>query len=315
MRSSGSDLVAQAQVALAEFDAGETLSIAPLPAGSRTACKVRTTQGMFVLKPAYRVADVELQAEVAELLNVRGIRQPLVLRARSGEVVTSSGYFLQQFLAGSASEQPTPAQIAAAMRHVGRYHRVLGQLPVAYQPDADSLWVRVADPDFLVNALPGLLARYGMADAATHAALDFLYESRAGLAVLPRQVVHGDIGPDNVLMDADTVVALIDFTPHLQSVLFAASSALYWYHVYGRQPVATSSLRTSVEAIGAERQWTDAELSVWPAGLVAEALRRLATTLELARRSGARPGPSTGPRLAAVRGVAGVLPALLADRR
>jgi hypothetical protein len=35
--------------------------------------------------------------------------------------------------------------------------------------------------------------------------------------------VHGDIGPDNVLAGRQQVVAVVDFTPHVLPVLFAAS--------------------------------------------------------------------------------------------
>ncbi len=48
-----------------------------------------------------------------------------------------------------------------------------------------------------------------------------------------------------------------------------------------------------------------------------EALRRLATPLELARATGSQPTPSAGPRLAALRAVVRLLPSLgeaLADR-
>jgi Ser/Thr protein kinase RdoA (MazF antagonist) len=48
---------------------------------------------------------------------------------------------------------------------------------------------------------------------------------------LSRRLVHGDIGPDNVLMDGDRVVAIIVFTAHHEPFLFALSSALYWYHI------------------------------------------------------------------------------------
>jgi hypothetical protein len=69
-------------------------------------------------------------------------------------------------------------------------------------------------------------------------------------------------------------------------------------------------LNASVEAIGRERDWTAQELALVPAGLVREALRRLATPLAVADESGRPPGPSLAPRQAAVVGVLGALDSL-----
>jgi homoserine kinase type II len=296
---------------LAEFSVGEVVEAGPLRGGSELpAHRVVTTRGHYVLKPAYRQADVELQARVAGLLTAAGIRQPRLEPASSGGYVSSVGYFLQELLPGESPARPTPAQTSAAMRHVAAYHLALGQLPIGYEPDRGSLWVRVTDPGFLLTRLPGLLARYGLPDRAPSLALDYLRQSRAGLAALPRQVVHGDIGPDNFLLAGDEVVALIDFTPHLQSVLFAAATALYWFHVYESPKVNPALLRASLADMGELRPWTPAELALWPASLVLEALRRLATPLELAAERDREPGPATGARLAAVAAVVRALPEL-----
>lgn len=293
---------------LGEYELGELLSAQPLPAGSPSARKISTTKGVFVLKPVYRVGDVELQAQLARLLTARGFRQPKVLPTAAGSFVSGAGYCLLEWLPGSAPPHPTPAQIAAAMQHVAGYHLALGQLQISYQPDSASVWVRVTDPGFLVEALPDLLARYELADADTDRAIGYLDRFRAGLAALPRQLVHGDIGPDNVLMDGDAVVSLVDFTPHWDSVLFAACTALYWFHVYSSAQVSEGRLTASLAVMGERRPWTDAELGLWRAGLVREALRRLATPLELARESAGVPASSVRPRLEALRAVVRLLP-------
>ncbi len=301
-----------AAAALAEYDVGNPAALEPIPAAGPLARKVITASGVYLLKPAQRVADAELEAEVACLLANRGLRQPRVIPTSSGAVVTTSGYVLREFLPGSTPRVPTRAQTSAAMRHLAAVHAALSELPVAYQPDLSSLWVRVTSPDFLATKLPDLLARYGLADDLTALAVSYLSWSRPGLAALPRQVVHGDIGPDNVVMAGDAVVALIDFTPHVQPVLFAASTALYWYHVYGRKQLRADHARRSLAAMGEVRPWDEAELALWPSALTWEALRRLATVLELAREQAAEPGPGTRERREAVHAVARALPRLRA---
>jgi hypothetical protein len=74
-------------------------------------------------------------------------------RHRGAGVVSASGYVLREFLPGSTTQAPARAQVDAVMRRLAAVHLALGQLPVCYQPDLGSPWVRVTSPDFLVTEL------------------------------------------------------------------------------------------------------------------------------------------------------------------
>ena len=291
-----------ARSALACYDIGAVRSLDRLPAGHASARKVRTSVGTYLLKPAWRCADVALLAELPAL-GLHGVRQPEVIRTASGNLVSPGGYFLQEFLPGEPELEPSSTQVQAVMRAVGTLHVALHQLATAYEPDRESVFVQVTAPDFLIAELPSLLRHYGLATRSAATAIAFLAEHQAALGVLPRQLVHGDIGPDNVPLDGGHVVAIIDFTPHVLPVLLAASTALYWYHVYGQRPVSANRLAASRAAMAETRPWPAAEDELSGAGLVWEGLRRLATTLELARRAGTDPVPATRARMEAIEAV------------
>ena len=159
--------------------------------------------------------------------------------------------------------------------------------------------MRVTDPDFLAGELPGLLSRYRLPGGDAAALGQYLGQSRSALAGLPRQLVHGDIGPDNVLMDGDEVIAIIDFTPLCEPVLFAVATAVYWYLVHGRRQLDPGGIRACLDA-AAPRPWTAAEREIWPAMLAREALRRLATPLAVAAEAGSRPPAWPAARYQAV---------------
>jgi Ser/Thr protein kinase RdoA (MazF antagonist) len=263
---------------------------------------VTTSNGTYLLKPAWRHADIALLAELPALLP-SGVRQPEVIRTGPGQLVSPGGYFLQEFLAGEVELEPSAEQVRAVMREVASLHLALGRLTLSYEPDRHSVFVQLADPGFLIAELPGLLRYYGLATGPAGAAIACLNEHQAALGALPHQLVHGDIGPDNVLLDGEQVVAIIDFTPHVLPVLFAASTALYWYHVHGQPTVLAAGLSASRAALAEKRPWTAAEEELWAAGLVWEGLRRLATTLELARRAQTPPGRAADARMAAVEAI------------
>jgi Ser/Thr protein kinase RdoA (MazF antagonist) len=296
-----------ARSALAYYDLGAVLSLDRLPAGHPAVRKVTTTAGTYLLKPAGRRADIELLAELPAL-RAHGVRQPEIIRTGAGRLTSPDGYFLQEYLPGRLEMNPSGAQTLAVMRAVGRLHAALGQRPACYEPDLDSIFVRVTDPGFLIAELPGLLRHYGMATAPLSLAIARLADHQAAVGALPRQLVHGDIGPDNVLLDGEQVVAIIDFTPHVLPVLFAASTALYWYHVHGQRAVPAAALAASRDAMADVRPWSAAEDELWAVGLLWEGLRRLATTLELARSAGADPGPAAAARLDAIEALATLSP-------
>lgn len=270
--------------------------------------RVSTTVGTYLLKPDWRRADVALLAELPALAQ-HGVCQPAIIRTATGELVGSDGYFLQEFLAGQPELEPSHAQVLAVMRAVGKLHLALGRLRLSpgYEPDHDSVFVQVTDLGYLLRELPGLLRHYELPNPLAETAIGYLAEHQGALGAQPRQLAHGDIGPDNVLLDGEKVVAIIDFTPHVLPALFAAATALYWYHVHGHQLVLAADLTASWAAIAQARPWTPAEDELWLAGLTWESLRRIATTLELARRGRTDPGPATPARMAAVEAIAALI--------
>ncbi len=58
--------------------------------------------------------------------------------------------------------------------------------------------------------------------------LDFLRDEREGLEKLSTQLIHGDIGPGNILYAGDSVVSVIDFTPMSGAGLYALWHFFYW---------------------------------------------------------------------------------------
>jgi Ser/Thr protein kinase RdoA (MazF antagonist) len=281
----------------AEFALGRPLAVAALSGGGRGVVKLTTSEGIFVIKPCRDRASAELYISAAAALNANGIRQAVPRMTADRSAIGRSGYLVQEFLPGRICQEPTRAQITATMRHVAEYHRALADVPPpAVLRVTDTIWKRVVSVEFLLRELPGLLQvqrtwpdRPADCRQIVEAALDLVRHSLPLLSRLPRQLVHGDIGPDNVLMDGDRVISIIDFTPYDEPFLFALSSAVYWYHVYGRDNLELDSIRESLAAVSASAvrgPWTKLEAEAWPIMLVREALRRLATPLAVADQAG-----------------------------
>jgi Ser/Thr protein kinase RdoA (MazF antagonist) len=273
-----------------EFDLGTPVATEPLRGGGEQVVKLTTPRGRFVVKPAYRVADWELYAVVEQVLNRRGVRQARLLRTRSGAVVSSSGHCVQEFLAGELVDRPNPRQAEQAMRHLAAYDEALATVRVpADLTTTDTVWTRVVSPEYLVQNLPRLLRdrapdwvdREPVADA-----LDLLAAAVPAMSRLRRQLIHGDVAPDNVLYDGAEVVAIVDFTPLHAPALFGLGTALYWYHVHPAGRLETDRIWAGVAAYDETRPLTATERTLVVPMLLREALRRLATPLAVVEESG-----------------------------
>jgi Ser/Thr protein kinase RdoA (MazF antagonist) len=230
--------------------------------GRADAVRLVTERGDFFVKTSYRAADAELYEQAVLVLARAGIRQARPLRTTAGSLVGESGCTVQEFLPGRLSVDPSPAQRAAVMRHVAAYHAALSSVAVpAWLREGATVWQRVASVDYLLAELPRLLDHAGLpagSAGVVSAALAHLAAAAPRMRQLPAQLTHGDIGPDNVLTDGDDVVAVVDFTPHHAPAVSAIATAVYWYHVYGRDDVDLGAVRASWDAAGEGRPWSPA---------------------------------------------------------
>ncbi len=251
-----------------EFSLGAVADSSPLAGGGADVVALRTSLGAFVVKRPWNVSDVELYAVVERRLNAGGIRQARQLAAPGGSHVSTSGHAVQELLPGRIAVPPTPAQTGNFLCHLRTFDEALASVAVPpWLAERDTIWTRVTRIDYLLGTLPSLLE-----SPRQLAPVFAMLESASGsLEAQPKQLVHGDLGPDNVLVEGDEVVAIIDFTPFHDTVLLGLASAVYFFQLLDATP--------DRDAI--EESWAtygvDPALG-WPA-LCRESLRRLATPL------------------------------------
>ncbi|MFC7624583.1 phosphotransferase [Microlunatus sp. GCM10028923] len=265
-----------------EFDLGRVYESHALP-GRPDVLRVRCSAGEFMIKKPWDLLDVELYSRVEVRLNDLGIRQARQLRTTSGSLVAGTGHAVQEWLPGEILVHPEPDLTRRFLTHLAAYDSALAGVEVPPELAArDSVWTRVVRPDYLLAELPGLLARHpdlGLDPAPVDRLLDALSDGQALLTpTADRQLVHGDHGPDNVLLDRDGTLTIIDFTPYHDSVLLGLGSVVYFFALHGRNP-DRAELEAAFAAYGAESE------AGW-ATLTREALRRLATPFAAAAARG-----------------------------
>ncbi len=214
-----------------EFGLGQYLSQEPIGRAGRGVLALTTKSGRFVLKPMGDAASAALYAEVERQLNAEGVRQPRIFQKPDGSLISTRGYAAFEFVKGTSCEDLIPARLHSAMAYIAAFHAALARLRVPPGlSDRKDPWSRAASIHFLIDELPKRIDDLDLRTtqrAIAKSCLDFLKERREAFE-RSAQLVHSDIGPDNILFLGDEVATIIDFTPHVAPELFALCQFFYW---------------------------------------------------------------------------------------
>jgi hypothetical protein len=186
-------------------------------------------------------------------LNQAGIRQARPWRTTTGLPGQRVGLHGAEFLPGRACPDPAPAQSAVVMRHVVTYHLALAEVPVpAGLREETTLWKRVASVDYLVAELPWLVAAGLPEDVQA-------WSRRRWRTSRPLLRACASSRPSSSTVTSGRTTCSWQATrwspswtsPRSTSQpLFAIATAMYWYHVYGRDGLDLGAVAASLDAAG-----------------------------------------------------------------
>ena len=180
-------------------------SVDRVAAGKNEHLRVVAADGVFYLRRSHRSkARDELVAplELMRLLRRRGFPAPEAVVTRTGAdhaEVNGRWWVVTRGIAGTAFHDGSVAHVRALGSTLGRYHRVVADLPavVPEPPALTEVRVRAARPD--------------LDRALRERAVEVVDGLAALLPELPRVVVHGGARRGSLLFDGDHVVGVLDF--------------------------------------------------------------------------------------------------------
>jgi Ser/Thr protein kinase RdoA (MazF antagonist) len=238
-------------IVLSHFDIGIITAIQEFPRGSRKAPKLilRTDDGqMYLLKrrargknDAYKVAFCHaIQLHLAErqfpLPHLIGTRKDNNSMLKWGEGI----YELFEYIKGTTYDQSLEATHDSG-KILSLFHKLLRDFKSPYEPPQGS-YHAARSVDASMQQVPQTLAKLDPTGLATQRdeighLVQFLHSSYrdaskraedAGLSDWPRQIVHSDWHPGNMLFRGPRVVAVIDYDAARiqQRILDAANGAL-----------------------------------------------------------------------------------------
>jgi Ser/Thr protein kinase RdoA (MazF antagonist) len=244
-------------VVLSHFEIGTIETIVEFPRGSRRAPKMLVTsdQGKYLLKrrakgkdDPYRVAfchaiQLELAARQFPLPHLIGTRRD------NNSLLQLKGtvYELFEYIPGQGYPHSLEATFDAG-RVLGLFHKLLEGFHSQWQPGSGSYHAAPSVQNGLAS-LPTVLASAPAPTADAASVVQYLAESYAhaveaaedaGLQGWPKQIVHADWHPGNMLFRDNHIVAVIDYDSSrlLPRVIDIANGALQFSIIGGEEDVA-----------------------------------------------------------------------------
>jgi homoserine kinase type II len=261
-------------------------SVERIPVGKNEHVRLVAADGVHYLRRSHRAKPREelvAQLELMRLLRSRGFPAPEVVPTRDGAEwaeVRGRWWVVTRGIAGTAFDDGSPAHLRALGQVLGRYHRVVADLPavVSEPPALTELRTRAGRPDLD----PALRAR----------AVEAVDRLTALVPELPRVVVHGGARRGSLLFEGERVVGVLDFdSAHADVRVLDLAVAVHDVgKVYTRlgdedHKVALDLDRVAavLDAYAAEVRATPAEAEALPLLLEAKRLKRALGRINRAR--------------------------------
>ena len=300
-------------IVLSHFDIGVIESIVEYPRGSRKAPKllVVSEQGKFLLKRRARGKDDPYKVAFSHALQLYLASKQFPLPHLIGTRKDNNSmlqwrntvYELFEYIPGQSYPQTLEATFEGG-RVLSLYHKLLGDFRSEWQPTGGSYHLAPA----VEQGLRRIPASLSSPDSATGPVLQFLLDSyhhaaqmanALGLDAWPKQIVHADWHPGNMLFKDNRVVAVIDYdSARLQPrIIDAANGALQFSIIGGDDDIATwpeyideSRYKRFLRGYDEVMLLSEAEMRAIPwlmiEALIAEAVFPIAATGQFGRLEG-----------------------------
>jgi homoserine kinase type II len=242
-------------IVMSHFDIGVIENITDFPRGSRKAPKllIQADQGKFLLKRRARGKDdpfkVAFSHAIQLYLAAKQFPLPHLIgtRRENNSMLQwkNTVYELFEYIPGQSYPQTLEATFDSG-RILGLYHKLLLDFKSEYQPPTGSYHL-APSVEAGMRQIPTTLAG-ATGDGDLNSLLTFLMESyqysadmveSAGIEGWPKQIVHADWHPGNMLFRDNHVVAVIDYDAArlLPRIVDIANGALQFSIIGGDEDV------------------------------------------------------------------------------
>ncbi|MCH8905515.1 MAG: phosphotransferase [Candidatus Heimdallarchaeota archaeon] len=225
-----------------QYDFGELHRYKKIDGGSTPCAMIQTTSGNYFVKYIDKsITDermINFTNHVMLSLSSLKIKQPVIYKTINGSLLSTKGCMVFDYLEGSSETYISENHIQSVFTYLARYNSGLGHLTVpAWIGEFANHWDRADSLTYLLDDFAPHMDNKPIVDKVTEVLADafkILNGHRSELEALPRQLIHGDLGGNNIIRSdkASTSPVVIDLTPYHENHLYSICVPIYWAYIY-----------------------------------------------------------------------------------
>lgn len=264
------------------YDLDSILKIEKTKNGSGSTFLVETENDKYIAKINERIDFVNIYEKVQDKLNQLNLLQSRIIKTNKGEVTTSEGIVLYEFIAGGNYTALSKMQCENAVKYIKEYNKALSFIPFKNEElTIKNHWDKAKSIEFIVNEFPDYLTelKLEMQDKKNiYEAVNILSKNKAWITKQKKQLIHSDLGADNFIFRKDKVISIIDFTPEYNHELYSLCQFIYWNYLWSTPNINVEEINDYLRVYRLDSD-TDIEESIFILLLFESALYRIAAPL------------------------------------
>lgn len=198
--------------------------------------QVATSEASYMLKQVDRSDFLKIYHKAQKVLTENGLIQGRLIPTRENKLMSSAGYSLTEYVLGEAIETYNDKQFYAIVSYLRKYHQILRQVPFEEtEIEEKNAWDKVKSVVFLCDQVDEIVKQFELEEkqrfllrSAQKVLSDYMDDFNRN----PKQLIHSDVGPGNVVFCGNKIQTIIDFTPEYENELYALSQFLYWTYLW-----------------------------------------------------------------------------------
>jgi len=221
------------------------IHITKTQSGSGNTAIVKSEDATYLVKWNERADFVAIINRTQHFLNSVGIKQNKIIKTVNQELKTDDGIVLYEYCEGVQYKELNFSQIEHTIKYLKTYNDNLKKI-VFKEDDIQVInyWDLAKSIDFMTNQFPKKLSLFELSyyqQELLLKAIEIIQINKETLSK-DRQLIHGDLGQDNILFKGDEVICFIDFTPEYNHELYSLCQFLYWNVLWLNQDVNEEGL-------------------------------------------------------------------------
>lgn len=215
--------------------------------GSNDTYIIETDNNKYILKKNQREDFLKIQNLINKKLSCQEVNINKIIPTINNKLITIEKFALFEYLDGNVYNLLNDEQIEKAIEYIALFNRSLKIIEI---DDIELLnlnvWDKARSIEYITstfineNSLVDLPSEYVK---RLQEIVLFLKNNSSQLSLIDKQLIHSDLGPDNILFDEEgRVIGIIDFTPEIESEFYSFSQFLYWNYLWNSSEIKYDDL-------------------------------------------------------------------------